>query len=85
MNSVAPWTWTVVESLPMSFLLVAQIIVSTLLIGAILIQSRGAGLGSAFGGQAKSYHSRRGFEKMLFKATVVLAVVFLFLSLVALI
>jgi preprotein translocase subunit SecG len=55
---------------------IIQIILSVLLIGAILLQQRGSGLGSAFGGEGNVYRSRRGFEKILFIATIVLAVLF---------
>jgi len=62
-----------------------QIIISILLTGAILLQSRGTGLGGAFGGEGKSYHSKRGLEIVIFRATLVLAVLFIFVSLLALI
>lgn len=59
-----------------SLLFWGQIGVSLLLIGSILLQQRGAGLGSSFGGGGQFYRSKRGFEKVLFLATIVLAVVF---------
>ncbi len=60
---------------------IAQIIVAILLMVAILMQNRGAGLGSVFGGSGGVYLTKRGLEKKLFIATIVLAAVFLFLSL----
>lgn len=66
----------------MDLLLVAQIIVSVLLVICILPQGQGGGLGSAFGGA--SYHTRRGLEKGLFGITIVAAVIFTGLSLAAL-
>lgn len=69
----------------MRLIFIAQTIVSVLLISSILLQARGSGLGSAFGGQSKSYHTKRGFEKVLFKATIVFACLFVLLSLIALI
>lgn len=63
-------------------LLIAQIVVTVLLIAVILMQSRGTGLGSTGSGQ--SYHSRRGMEKVLFRATIGLTVVFIVLSLLPL-
>lgn len=69
----------------MTVLLAIQLIVSVILISAILLQSRGTGLGSAFGGEGKSYHSKRGMEQVLFKATILLAILFVGLSLFALI
>lgn len=63
------------------YLSIAQIILSVLLIGAILIQQRGGGLGSAFGGGEQLYGTRRGVEKVLFTATIVIAVLFLAIAL----
>ena len=57
---------------------IAQIVISILLISAILIQQKGSGLGSAFGGESGNlYSTKRGVEKILFYATIVLAVAFL--------
>ncbi len=58
-----------------------QIIVSIGLIAAILLQARGAGLSSAFGGDSTVYRSRRGIEKTLFQFTVVLGILFVVFSL----
>ncbi|HLY65833.1 MAG TPA: preprotein translocase subunit SecG [Chloroflexota bacterium] len=55
---------------------IAQIIVSVALIAAILLQSKGSGLGSVFGGDGSVFRTRRGAEKGLFQLTIVLAVVF---------
>lgn len=64
----------------MSWITIAQVVVSILLIIAILLQSRGTGLGSAFGGSGGVYLTKRGIEKKLFIATIVLAVLFFTLS-----
>lgn len=42
-----------------------------------MLQQKGGGLGSAFGGDGAVYRSRRGLEKTLFAATIVLAVLFI--------
>ncbi|MBA2555936.1 MAG: preprotein translocase subunit SecG [Chloroflexi bacterium] len=47
---------------------------------AILMQSRGAGLGATFGGDSSVYRSRRGIEKRLFQFTLVLAFIFVLFS-----
>ena len=65
------------------FLAVGQIIVSVALIAAILLQARGTGLSSTFGGDSAVYRSRRGIEKSLFRFTVLLGVLFVLFSLVA--
>ncbi|MBU3895837.1 preprotein translocase subunit SecG [Patescibacteria group bacterium] len=61
----------------MIYLITAQIIVSILLVICIALQQKGAALGSAFGGGGESYSTKRGFEKKLFYATVVLTVLFI--------
>lgn len=58
------------------FLNIAQLILSILLIIAITLQNKGAGLGSAFGGEGTVYATRRGPERALFLTTVVIAILF---------
>lgn len=53
------------------------IVISILLTGAILLQQRGSGLSASFGGDGSSYHTKRGLEKILFIATIVLSVLFI--------
>ena len=53
----------------------------TLLLGtAILIQQKGQGLSGAFGGEGGFYRTKRGLEKTLLISTIVLAVLFMGLS-----
>ncbi|MDD2646377.1 MAG: preprotein translocase subunit SecG [Patescibacteria group bacterium] len=59
------------------YLDIAQIIVTALLVISVLLQSRGSGLSSLLGGGGEFYSTRRGLEKKIFIATVVLAVIFL--------
>lgn len=47
-----------------------------LMIICILLQQRGASLGAGFGSSGELYTTRRGLDKSLFDATVVLSVVF---------
>jgi preprotein translocase subunit SecG len=63
------------------YLLVVQIIISVALIISILLQARGAGLGSVFGGAGTVFKTRRGIDRMLFWTTVGLAVAFCVVSL----
>ncbi|MDO8495856.1 MAG: preprotein translocase subunit SecG [bacterium] len=58
----------------------AHIGISALLIITILLQQRGGGLSSTFGGGMMEYSTRRGAEKMVFYATIVLTVLFLGIS-----
>ena len=62
-----------------------QITVSLLLIAVVLLQQKGTGLGSSFGGSGQVYRSKRGLEKGLFGATVVLAIIFVATALLNLI
>lgn len=64
------------------FILVGQILSAALLTACILIQSQGSGLGKSTTWMGKSYHSKRGAEKIIFGATIVLAILFLLLSIV---
>ena len=66
----------------MKIITIVQTVLALLLIGAILLQQRGSGLSSAFGGDGSAYSSRRGAEKVIFVSTIVLAVLFFVLSLV---
>jgi preprotein translocase subunit SecG len=66
-------------------LLLAQIIIAILLIASILIQAKGAGLGEAWGGSSEFFSSRRGVEKYIFTATIVLAALFLLASIASLV
>ena len=64
-----------------------QIVLSVLLIGSILLQQTGASMGGAFGGDnfSAAYHTRRGSEKVLFYASIILGVLFALSCIVALI
>ncbi len=66
-----------------NYLNIAQIAVAALLTTAILLQSRGTGLGSTFGGEGNIYRTKRGIEKTLFHSTIVFSVLFFGLALAA--
>lgn len=59
------------------FLNIAQIIISVLLVTLILLQQRGGGLSPVFGGEGGVYRTRRGIEKSIFIATIILAALFI--------
>lgn len=61
----------------MDFVTIIQIALAVILIVFILLQQRGAALGGAFGGGNEFYGTKRGVEKILFRATVVVAILFL--------
>jgi len=60
----------------------AEIVLSILLIGGIVLQQRGASLGGAFGGDnfASTFYKRRGAEKFLFNVTVGVAILLVLLA-----
>jgi preprotein translocase subunit SecG len=57
-------------------LYIVQIIISVALTVAVLLQTKGSGLGGIFGGQGAVQSSRRGVEKTVFNITIGLAVAF---------
>ncbi len=59
-----------------------QIIVSVTLIVVVLLQAKGSGFGAALGGMSGGsvYRTKRGLEKTLFQATILLIIVFIFVS-----
>jgi len=59
---------------------IAQIVIAVLLMILILMQQRGAGLGSAFGQGGGFYATQRGLQKKIYWATVVLGVAFVGLA-----
>ena len=66
----------------MDLLQVSQLLIAVAVATSILLQARGTGLSSTFGGESTAYRSRRGIERTLFRLTVVLVAVFIIISLV---
>jgi len=62
-----------------------QIVLAVLITVAILLQQRGSGMGGAFGGGGASYFAKRGLEKILFIATIILSVIFVATTIASLI
>jgi preprotein translocase subunit SecG len=63
---------------------VVQIILSIAVIIFILLQVRGAGLGSAFGSSSGAvFKTRRGVEKLIFNITIVFVILFSAVSLLS--
>lgn len=61
---------------------IIQIVISVILIVVILLQVKGSGFGAALGGMSGGsvYRTKRGLEKTLFQATIILTIVFIFVS-----
>jgi protein translocase SecG subunit len=62
-----------------------QVVIGVLIIAVILLQQKGSGLGSTFGGDVSFYRARRGTEKLLFYTTIFLTVFFVLFSILGLI
>ena len=64
---------------------IAQTVIGALLIISILLQQRGTGLSGTFGGgEGSNYATRRGAEKIIFTSTIILAMLFIGVSVVRL-
>lgn len=57
-----------------TYLSIALITLSVLLVASVLLQQMGSGLSSTFGGVGAAYQTRRGFEKILFRATILFGI-----------
>jgi len=69
-----------------TYLYLAQIVMAIALGALVLLQAKDAGLSSMFGGSDMGvYKTRRGAEKTMFDATIVLSTLFLLLALVTVI
>ena len=55
---------------------IATVILAILLSIMVLVQSRGASLGAGFGGSSEIHTTRRGVDKSLHQATIVVAILF---------
>ncbi len=75
------------NELAKAFLPHFQLLVSVLLIVSIILQQTGASLGGAFGADnfSSAFYTRRGAEKFLFNATIVLAILFVLSAIYSLI
>jgi len=67
-----------------TYLNIAQIILSVAIILTVLLQVRGGGLGGIFGNPDTVWRTKRGIEKTLFQLTIALVILFLIISLITL-
>jgi preprotein translocase subunit SecG len=61
---------------------VLQIAISLVLIVVVLLQVKGSGFGAALGGMSGGsvYRTKRGLERTLFQATIMLVIAFILVS-----
>jgi preprotein translocase subunit SecG len=64
------------------YLTIAQLVLAVALIIVLALQVKGGGLGGIFGQADGVYRTKRGVEKTLFNVTIVMAVMFVILSIV---
>ncbi len=70
----------------LTYFYIIQIVVAVTLISLILLQAQGGGLGGIFGGgEGGVYKTRRGVEKTMFQATIVLSALFFIVAIVTVI
>jgi len=65
----------------MKIIQIVQLTIAILLMVSILLQNRGSGLSGIFGGSDNVYRTKRGVEKFLFTATIILGVLFIVVAL----
>ena len=58
------------------FLITTEVILSVLLTLSILLQHRASGLSATFGGSGATYIQRRGAERVIFRASIIMGVLF---------
>ncbi len=66
-----------------TFFIILNIVLSVAIVGLILMQGRGGGLGSAWGGGGEMFQTRRGIEKLTLRITVVCIILFFIVSLIS--
>lgn len=57
-------------------LTIVHLILAVILVACILMQPQGSGFGTTWGGGGETYHTRRGFEKIVFYLTIVSVILF---------
>lgn len=59
-----------------NIILIVQIILSILLVASILIQAKGTGLSSSIMGGSSIYSTKRGVEKIVYRFTILISLLF---------
>ncbi len=53
-----------------------ELAIAIILMAVVLLQQRGTSIGGTFGAEGFAYRGRRGVERFLFQATIVLGILF---------
>ncbi len=64
---------------------IIQFVLAIILIIVVLLQQKGTGLSGVFGGSSNIYSTKRGLDKILHHATIIVAVIFFGISFVRLV
>ncbi len=59
-----------------NILITIQVVLAVLLVIVVLLQQKGSGLGAAFGGSGAVQSTKRGADKVLYQATIVVSILF---------
>ena len=62
--------------------IIIQMVLAALLVVLVLLQQKGAGLGAAFGGSSNIYSTKRGIDKVVFRLTIAVAILFFGISII---
>ncbi|MFH1789849.1 MAG: preprotein translocase subunit SecG [bacterium] len=61
---------------------ILQLIIAIILIVVVLLQQKGTGLSGVFGGSSNIYSTKRGADKILHYATIIIAIIFFGISII---
>ena len=65
------------------YLNIAQILVSVVLVGLILMQTRGTGFAAGYSPDTSIFRTRRGLERTVFQLTIGVGVVYVLVSILS--
>lgn len=65
------------------YLNIAQIVISFVVVGLILMQTRGTGFAAGYSADTSIFRTRRGLERTVFHLTISVGVVFVLMSILS--
>jgi preprotein translocase subunit SecG len=65
------------------YLNIAQIVISLVVVGLILMQTRGTGFAAGYSADSSIFRTRRGLERTVFQLTIAVGVVFVLMSILS--
>jgi preprotein translocase subunit SecG len=58
-----------------NIIVISQVVIAIILVVVILVQNKGTGLSGVFGGSGGVFRTKRGMEKHLNTATIILSII----------